>query len=1350
MLSSLSARGELMAQEKFLIRRLNCILGLLALVFGSYVPSGAQMSSQGTVTVTVVDQAGGAVQGAKLVLLDIATNEARTGETQQVGSYNFVGLPLGKYKLTVSRNGFQSEVIDSVEVQGSRVTDVKVALKVGATVEKVVVYESSTPLVETTSNAIASTLDMKQVEDLPLQGRDISSLAFLSPGFTGTPGVGTWNGLPMIAQGNNIDGISASTSRMKFAGNTQPGLEARLEDLQEMTVQTGQTDLSQGLGAASMQVNFVTRRGSNDYHGRVFDDFRNTALNANSWFNNATGQPRNPIILNDFGGSVGGHIIKDKLFFFASLSVAKQPGGFLTNNVVLSPAAQQGIYTYYQSVTGGPQAGQTVNLFTQVAQPNGLPTTVNSQIAAEQALINKDIAGATVTPGPNGSADTNLLTVNWLNPSPTTRYYPAARVDYNINQKLRLDFSLQETKVNQPNASAPIFPGSDFANQVASFKSNNYITSLGLNWTVTPNLINQFRVGYYYNAFWYTFGAKPIWDTQPAISWPICSGGPHYGNCSGNAFNLPVSTFYPIIDVIDNAAWIHGRHTLTFGFDFHREQDHYWNAPDGMQNISLGLTAGDPAFDDFNSYFANASSADRSEAENIYSILTGRISGIGPTGSGFPYNPKTGKYASTPGSSYNLDELQKMWGLYAQDSFRFTPHLTFNYGLRWDFTGDDHDLTSAYHGASISAMYGPSGVGNLFKPGTLTGDMNPAYVGSSHQYAPWNVSPQPTIGLAWNPSRSEGLWGKLLGGSNTVIRAGFDIKRFTEPYQYFWNNASNHGLAFFQNFSYTAANGGAPGTFTPGTLSLGDTIDPTKFNYSPTAYAASLPETDYTWSYYWGASGFDPHIQQPYVQEWNLGIQRQLGANNVLEVRYLGHRSVHQWIQTDPNEVNIFENGFLKEFKLAQGNLATNAAHGYDGATDSSGNLLPGHYFPSFANLGFAGDVALPIMTTAFAGESMTTCTPGPGNCNYGPISQPYDFTQNSGFIIDLNQGAAGALASQLAYPFGTVPYICNLVGSSLSPCQGYGYNSPGTYPLNFFQVNPLGASFPGVTQSYVAAGGYGNYHALQVDFRQKQWHGMQFDVNYTYSHTLGLQPDNQWLGTVTEFSIRDLRQSYGPTAFDLRHTIHASGTFDLPFGHGKTLLNREGALDKVVGGWTLGTIVTWQTGLPFQIFGGYGTFNDYGDGGFVLNGITKAQLQNAVGVYHTSGPYVDLINPKLLQGNSSPNCNSVLTGVCQNTTPGTFGINPWLYGAHVWNDDTSLSKNVAIREKVQFTFQAEFLNLFNHPNWTTPGQPPFYFGSTSVTSGGFGQAGLLNFTNVATNNNNSARVIELRANISF
>jgi hypothetical protein len=664
----------------------------------------------------------------------------------------------------------------------------------------------------------------------------------------------------------------------------------------------------------------------------------------------------------------------------------------------------------------------------------------------------------------------------------------------------------------------------------------------------------------------------------------------------------------------------------------------------------------------------------------------------------------------------------------------------FNYGLRWDFTGDDHDLTAAYHSADAAAMFGPSGVGNLFKPGTLTGEMNPAYVAKAHQYAPWNVSPQPTVGIAWNPNFSQGFLSKLLGGNATVIRAGFDIKRFTEPYQYFWNDASNHGLAFFQHFSLQPANGGGVGTFTPGSLALGNTINPSSFLYSPPVYGASLPESDFTWSYFWGGSGFDPHISQPYVQEWNLGVQRELGHNNALEVRYVGHRSVHQWIEVDPNEVNIFENGFLSEFKNAVNNLNIFAA-----ANPGCGTA--GHVACNFGNTGLPGQVALPIFTTAFA------CPPGAAACTPGK-----DFT-NATFVLDLQQGGVGHLASQLAYPAGTVPYICNLVGSSLAPCATrFGYTAPGPYPVNFFQANPLAASFSGVTQSFMVAGGYGNYHALQVDFRQKTWHGMQFDANYTWSHTLGLQPDgNQgagatWLGTVNEFSIRNLKANYGPTSFDLRHVVHVSGTFDLPVGKGKALLNRGGVLDKIVGGWTVGNIVTVETGFPFQLFGGYNTFNDYGDGGFVLNGITKSQLQQAIGVFTPSATqcpagkpctFRDIINPALLVAGSG-NCNSFLKGVCQNTTPGTLGSNPWLYGPRLWNDDMSLSKVISNSERVKFTFQSEALNVFNHVNWGGPN------GFNTVNNAGFGQSGPLSFTNLSTNNNGGQRVLELRGNISF
>ena len=158
---------------------------------------------------------------------------------------------------------------------------------------------------------------------------------------------------------------------MKFGGNSAPAVTPRLESIEEMTVQTEQLDMNQGFGQASMQINFVTRRGGNAFHGRVFEDFRNAALNANSWKNDAltaidpsNPQTKNPVKLNDFGGSIGGPIIKNKLFFFGTFAEQKQPGTINANNWLFTSAAQQGIFNYVDQTTG---ATHTVDLYQAAA-----------------------------------------------------------------------------------------------------------------------------------------------------------------------------------------------------------------------------------------------------------------------------------------------------------------------------------------------------------------------------------------------------------------------------------------------------------------------------------------------------------------------------------------------------------------------------------------------------------------------------------------------------------------------------------------------------------------------------------------------------------------------------------------------------------------------------------------------------------------------------------------------------------------------------------------------------------------------------------------------------------------------
>ncbi len=1333
----------------------------------------AQHGSEGKVAVTVLDPSGSVVRGAQLELRDLATNIVRKGETHESGTYTFVNLSLGKYKLTVTKSAFKMQVYGDVVVEAARTTDISATLNVGAVTETVTVNGGAAPLVETTTNSIGTTIDMKQIEGLPIQGRDIGQLSQLIPGYTGGQNNigGTWNGLPSIDQGNNIDGIIGSPSRMKFGGNSEPAVTPRLESIEEMTVQTEQLDMNQGFGQASMQINFVTRRGSNAFHGRVFDDFRNAALNANSWNNDAltaldptNPQKKNPIKLNDFGGSVGGPILKNKLFVFGTFAESRQPGTSQYNNWLLTPAAQSGIFTWVDQTSG---ATNTQDLY-QWAGSHGV-TSNNVQSAATAAVFATYPALnlGSITPAVNG--DPNVDRIDWQVSNPTVTYYPAVRVDFTPNDKMRFNVAWNMTKSTQPSTNAPDFPGSAWAKTGAGNTSKNYSASFGFDWTLSPNVVNEFRGGYLYNNSLFSYNAAPIDVNVPQVNWNYPGAGNQRGTqMNGTVDWLLVGTFYPLLNASDTVSWQKKAHSFNFGFSWYQEQDHYYNPVQGFPVVTLGLVTGDPATNAIGS-IPGLTGTQRAQAQQLYAILTGRVSLVNGE---YAYDPKRKAYANSPPEllGYNLDELQRAWALHFQDSYRLRTNLTLNYGLRWDFTGPDHDLTGGYHNADPAAMFGPSGFYNLFNPGSFKGDPNPQIAQRPRPFNSWNVSPQPAVGIAWNPHGGDGWLGKITGGDRTVIRAAASLKKFTEPQQYFWNQASDIGAFFYQFFNLYSNNNGGANNFSPGSYILNT---PFLFNnsaplqlpagksylLSPQTYLKSEAESDFTFAGGPGANGIDPNIKQPYSESWNFGVQRQLGNTRALEIRYVGNRTLRQWMYQDINEVNIFQSGsygVLTNVKAAQQNLAINNA---------SGNA---NYQGSFANHGLPGQQPTPLFDAAFAGESAGAD---------GSLADYTDFN----FQTMVQMGEAGSIAGRLTNNNGNAQYFCNLMadasgnnpfGPCTNPLNGVDWaGGPGPgLPSNFLQANPFEA---GNGALYLVAQGYSNYNAMQIDFRQRQWHGLQFDANYTWGKTLGISSPNNWQGQTYTFTLRNPRLGYGPSLFDIRHSLNINGTFDLPFGHGKAFLGQNKVLDKVVGGWTVGTIFNFQTGTPFLLGGGSGngdpftasTFNNnpnadgLGDGGVVLHGVTPSQLQSAIGVYRIPGStQVSLINPKYLATSSGPNIGGGANPafITPNTTPGTIGPRVWLYGPKYWNDDLSLSKRIPLRESLSFTFQAEMLNVFNHPNFQQgPGAGCNYYCTSAgyqfpfIQGSGFGLGGISPNYNV-NSPNQGARVIELRANIEF
>lgn len=1276
---------------------------LVALALGSVLAFAghravAQSGSQGKVEVTVQDTSGAVVPEAALTLVDLRTNDTRTAKGSHNGTYTFVNLPIGVYQLTVSSKGFATKVYASVLVEASRTTTVTAALPVGRANQTVRVDAESSPLLQTTSNEIATVINMKQIQDLPIDGRDLTALATIVPGYSGAGGQGTFNGLPIVDQGSSLNGMVGSSARMKFDSNITPSVSPRLEDIEQMSVQTDQLGLNSGFGQATTQVTFVARRGTNHFHGRVFEDFRNSGLNANSWINNAFGSSKEKLIENDFGASVGGPILHDKLFFFGTYAMRKIPGGNRATNDVFTAAAQQGDFTY----TGTDGQQHTYNLLS-IAQNSGLgiPYTVNSEVANQFTAINDSLSSGNLA----SSSDPNYQQIGWNNSSPETDYFPVARIDYKASDKARFYLSWMMSQYNQPGVTAATFPGSGFANQTAGNQTKNFTGSFGFNYVLSPQLINQLKVGYLYDATLYAYNAAPLYTTEPTVNWNYPGAS---GNMSGQTYQLPIDTYYPIWDFSDSMTLQHGNHTIQYGVSWYKEQDHYWNGPGGFYNYNFGLATGDPAANAFTTSSSGtlpyASSADLKKAESLYSILTGRLSGVNGENS---YDIKTQKYADTGTmSEYPLDEVSSAWSFFAEDSWRLTPTLTLNYGLRWDIFGPEKDLTGQYHSADEAAIYGPTAVGDLFNPGSLQGNQNPTISVHAQPYDPWKVTPQPALGFAWNPRPTDGMWKSLLGGGNTVIRGGYALRRFTEPYQYFWDYATDYGQFYYQQFNLIANNTGQQGTFSPGSLSIGDTL-PT-FILSPTAYEATAPESEFTYTGGPGVNGIQPNLNEPTAESWNIGIQRALGHSLALEVRYNGNHTLHQWIGINPNEVNVFENGLLQDFKNAQANLA---ASGGTSFSSSYGN-------------------ATPILDAAFGGPNAS------------------DYT-NSQFITYLNTGQVGSMASVLSGINGTVPYFCNLVGAGFTPCAtNAGYTGAGAgYPINFFQANPYAG---GNGSGELVSEGYSNYSGLQVELRQTSWHGLQYDANYTWSHTLSVQSGNDWTGAFNAFTLRNLRRSYGPSLFDIRNVLHANGTYDIPVGRGRTFLSNNRVVDAVLGGYTVGTIVTWQSGAPSYLAGQYNTFNDYGDGGVQLNGVTASQLAGSVGVHEVAGqPFADLINPKYMASPTGGGANTQY--ITPNTTPGTFGQKIYLHGPRQFYQDMELTKAIPIHEEMNFDLQASFINVWNHPVFgNADGFGPYVPGAfnaafdTGVQDSNFG---LGTPTNAISG---FGRIIELRGTFHF
>jgi hypothetical protein len=1086
---------------------------LLLAIAGS--PAYAQSTSASSLSGVVVDTDGGAIPGATIVVKNNATGEVVEGVSNTTGRFAFPGLVAGTYTVTVSLAGFKTFVASDVRLLTARPSDITAKLEVGALTETVEVKAAS-ELIQTQSPAVTTTLSTEQLSELPLVSRNALYSVAMLPGVstTGGPRAALINGLPNNTVNITIDGVGTGNALQSTDGFFSM-ITPRMDAVEEITV-TGAVP-GVGAGSGSTQIAFTTRSGSNQYESSLYHYWRDARFNSNYYFNIVNQLPKNEVTVHQYGGRIGGPVVlpgfngRGKAFFFFNLENLYQPSSVTRTRTVLNDTARAGLFSYDRTV-GGVATVQQVNLF-QLAAANAQITAADPTVAS----ILQRIKAATQASGTvNTTANRNTQNYVVQFEGQLDQYSPTGRIDYNVSDRHRVSatYYWQRFLNNSDflNAAEPRFPG--FIN---NGEQNSYRTtgSIGLRSTLSSNMINELKGGWQWSPNEFRANITPAhFEDQGgyAIGFPAFSGTT-LTSATTSANSAPRNT--TTWSVSNDLSWLKGAHSLTFGASFsgvHNRSNSY----DSASVVNLGFDAtNDPAAGMFNATnFPGASTTNLNDARALYGLLTGRVTSINGTAR---LDAATGKYV------YLGDLTQKArqfsYAVYASDSWRVTPTLTVTGGLRWDVQLPFTPVTATYSTTTLEDLCGISGIGagpdgracNLFQPGVVSGKAQPQYYPFTPGVKAYNIN-YANIGFnggfAWRPNVQGGWLRTLLGSpEQATIRGGYSLTYNQERFDRFTGNAgANVGGTISANRN--AGTGFClvcPGESWPVLFSQTSRLGAPAFPEAP-VYPISATAAQ-------SLNMFQADLKQPRVHSWSVGVQRSLGDDMAVEVRYVGNKNMYAWAEENWNERVLFENGFMDEFKKAQANLKANLAANR-GAT--------------FAYTGAPGTSPLPIHQAYLSGRSGADVT--------NPARYTATQYTNSAFLArfsELEPAVAGAAAA-----LDTTAFRVNALTAGL--------------PSNFFVMNPSASG------SFIVQDREGTrYNSLQVDLRRRLSQGLLVTANYTY----GIRK------SLINNSLRLDRMEVDST--QVPHEFKMQWTYEVPVGRGRRFgTDMHPVLNGVLGNW--------------------------------------------------------------------------------------------------------------------------------------------------------------------------------------
>lgn len=1253
------------------MRTFSSVMRVCALLAGILLLSaGSAWAQVGTAAVygDITDPKGLAIVGAKVTVTNQATGLMRTKETDTSGHYEILALPPGTYKLRVEMKGFRTAVADNVNLAVDTTTKASLALEVGSVSETVIVSEVAAPL-NTHDASLGNVLLTKQIGEIPLEGRSIVALLSLQPGATFLPvrpqpgqddmRSGSISGSRSDQTNITLDGVDINDPQNQTTAY-QSSLRVTAESLQEFRVTTSNYDATEGRSSAA-QVSLITKSGTNTLHGSLYWYHRNTATSSNEYFSKLAGLKTPKLLKHNFGGSISGAILKDRIFYFGNLEALRQISEVASLRSVPSASFRDGVLIYRcRTASDSRCQGGTVSGLTKTFDvPAGFFGVTPAQFAAiDPTGIGVNQAAVQYFqqyPLPNdpGRDGFNIMGFRFNAPIENKFYTGIARFDFKLDAAGNHNLYTRGTYQHDFFGSDPQFAGQP-PRDAHHIEPKG--VAVGYSAVITPRLLSTLRYGY----TWF----KDVQQGQRS------SNISHFRFITDFLAQTPTNArSFSTHNIVEDMSYTHGSHTLQFGANlrfsrlprftnansFHTAiANGSWLTGVGRRYLPGRSTCTTPGCSQVPAVASNFFAVWADSSINLWGILS-----QGTANYNYNKDGSTLPNGAAVARRYASNEFE----FYIQDSWRLRPNLTVNYGVRYSLFSPPWEV----NGLQVAPTPSFGEFFELRRRGMLAGipsnqvpRISFDLAGPANQskgYYPWDYNNfAPRLSIAYSPHLASGPLGWLTGNGKMVIRSGYSLvyDRIGQALATSFDSGGSFGMSTNLTNPFGQLNEITAPRFTGFTNLPGAPL------IAP-APPGGFPSTP-PFGLFAITNSIDDTNRTPYAHMFDFGIGRELPGNMTLEIAYVGRRGrylLSKWDLAMP--LNLVDPASKMDYFTAASKLAVLAEVGDPIGFTVGTPVSQVPTIPYWENL-FPGMVGNPICDVNGLG-------PAAYNTATKAVYDLYlcfapDYTTALQF---LDQGG-----------------LCDALGS----CSKFG-------PFAYFhdQYSSLAA------QSTI---GRSEYHGMQLTLRKQRSHGIQFDFNYSLSKSLDLTSEVErgsnfgdfFAGGYSEFLVNSWNPNlnYSHSTFDMRHQLNLHWVAELPFGRGRWLgKNASGVVNAVIGGWDFAGLWRWTSGLPFNVINCRScwptNWNLQGNaslfGGLPATGTTR----NAVGKFPS--PFK---NP------------TQALAAFRRSRPGEVGIRNLLRGDGYFTIDTGLSKTWAMpySERHKLKFRWEVFNLTNTPKFDT------------------------------------------------